>query len=81
MLRLEIEWLDSGLSNDTGWMSKIEAVESSRLSNVLSIGYLLHEDDECYILVRSSALSFEKYYGVQVIAKKNVVSVKRLRER
>jgi hypothetical protein len=80
-LRYEITWLDSGLSRYNGWETLVEVLQDTSLSYVTTLGYLLHEDEESYIFASSKAITVDKYYGIQVIAKKNIKSMVRLRER
>lgn len=77
--RVEIDWLDSGLNRSNGWETRQEILSETSLSSVRTVGILIHEDDDSYFLAHSKAVSMDKYYGIQVIAKQNVTRLKRLR--
>jgi hypothetical protein len=67
-----IEWLDSGLSYTDGWKSKEEIISAAKLAIVTTVGFLFHEtDDTLYIAL---SVHGNDAYGVQLIAKQNIVS-------
>lgn len=81
-LRYEITWLDSGLNRSNGWETIHEILNSeTTLALVSTVGYLIYEDSDAYFLAHSYAKSVDKYYGIQVISKKAVKKIVRMRER
>lgn len=81
MLRVEIRWIDSGLHHENGWETKEAIVKSVALSEVATVGFLMHEDDTTYFVALSSDSANGHFFGLQLIAKSAVTSVTRLRAR
>ncbi len=81
MLRVEIEWLDSGAHYNDGWEGKDAILAKSGLSVVSSCGYLMHESDDTYYVATTYDKKNEHFYGLQLIAKSSVKSVTVLRAR
>ena len=80
-MRYEIEWLDSGLNRVNGWETLPQILSDTDLCTVRTMGYLIHQTDDAYFFAHSKTTTLDKYYGIQVIAKKNIISMKQLRER
>lgn len=69
---IRVEWLDSGLSYTDGWDNMEAIVRKTKLATVETVGILFWEtEDTIYV-----ALSVHENdaYGVQLIAKDNIVS-------
>jgi hypothetical protein len=73
MEAVQIKWLDSGLSYTDGWKSFNEIIAKAKLAIVTTVGFKFYEDDEALYIALS--VHENDAYGVQVIAKKNVVSI------
>lgn len=81
MLRVEIRWIDSGTWYEDGWETKAKIVEHTSLSEVVTVGHLMHEDDEAYYVASSYDAINGHFYGVQLIHKQAVTGFTRLRAR
>jgi hypothetical protein len=82
MLRLQVEWLDSGtIHTGEGWSSKEEILNVTHIGTVTTVGILFHEDPDTLYLALSYDKEHEHWYGVQAINKKNIVKRVVLRER
>jgi hypothetical protein len=82
MLRVEIEWLDSGsFYTGEGWSTKDHITSVAKLSEVITVGHLFHEDDFAYFVALSYDPENQHFYGTQVIAKNSVIRFTRLRAR
>jgi hypothetical protein len=77
--RVEIDWLDSGLNRTNGWETKVDIISDTGLSSVKTLGILIHETDDEVFVAHSKATDIDKYYGIQVISKKNIQRMKKLR--
>jgi hypothetical protein len=77
---VHIMWLDSGLFHEKGWETKEEILPATKLATVNTVGILLNDDDECYRVALSADFQHGHYFGVQTIAKKNVLSVRVLND-
>jgi hypothetical protein len=78
-LRYEVRWIDSGLSIH-GWNS-LEEISQKKIATVETVGYLVFEDEDSIYLALTRHKEENAYYGVQVIWRKSIVSMERLRER
>lgn len=81
MLRLEVEWVDSGTFRANGWESLDEILPHARIGTVTTVGLLAHEDDETLYLALSHDPDNEHYFGIQAIKKSNILSRVVLRAR
>ena len=81
MLRVEIRWIDSGTQYANGWENKDDIVRGASLSEVITVGWLMHEDDFVYYVSTSYDPVNEHFYGTQLIAKSAVTGFTRLRAR
>jgi hypothetical protein len=81
MLRVEIEWHDTGLmaANDS-WTSK-DKVGSFKTGTVFTCGYLLMESETDVMVALSWDKEHDQYYAVQVILKKAIANMTVLRAR
>lgn len=70
---IRVEWLDSGLSYTDGWKSFSEIIEKAKLAIVTTVGFKFHEDDDAIYVALS--VHGNDAYGVQVIAKKNIIAI------
>lgn len=73
MEAVQIRWLDSGLSYTDGWKNFQEIVAKAKLAIVTTVGVKFHEDEDALYIALS--VHENDAYGVQVIAKKNIVSI------
>ena len=73
---IHVVWLDSGLFHEKGWETRDEIIPASKLATVNTVGILLNEDTECYRVALSADFVHGHYFGVQVIARKNVLSAR-----
>jgi len=78
-----IEWLDSGLYLDEGWAPQEDYLRELTLDRmtVITSGILMHEDEEMIVVATSYDPSHDTYYGAQVIARSNVISVRVVEKR
>lgn len=71
-----IRWLDSGLSYTDGWKSFDEIARTVSLANVDTVGVKFYEtEDTVYIAL---SVHGNDAYGVQAIAKSNIIFIKEL---
>ncbi len=70
---VEVTWLDARA--EEAWIDIDEAKEQ-RLYTCVSIGYLLHEDEDKLIIIQSQALNQNTIAGLSVIPKSGIQSVK-----
>ena len=76
---VRVEWTDSGTFRESGWESKEQLLERTNgLINVVTVGYLVHEEEDKYFIALSSDFTNDHYYGVQIIGKFAVHSMKYL---
>jgi len=69
-MMVRVVWTDSGLYREDGWETKEEILANTKgLVDVVTVGTLVHEDDEKYYVALSSDNVNEAYYGVQIIGK------------
>lgn len=73
---MEIEWIDSGtmLANDM-WTSTGEVIRKAHVGPVITRGHLLKLDDKVAVVGLSHDKGFDNWFGVQVIGRKNIVSL------
>jgi hypothetical protein len=81
MLRVEIKWIDSGAQRFNGWETKEQITSHLKLSEITTVGTLMHEDDFAYYVALSSDPDSCHFFGTQIIAKPNVTSFSVLRTR
>lgn len=82
MLRVEIRWIDSGTAySDNQWEHREHIMKTATLHEMSTVGWLMGEDDFAYFVGLNYDSVSDKFFGAQVIAKSNVVSVTRLRAR
>jgi len=80
-LRLEVDWLDSGAQHTAGWNSKEEILDILKIGKVTTVGLLFHETEDTLYVALSYDPDNENYFGVQAIAKQNILSRRILRAR
>lgn len=82
MLRVEIEWHDTGLAlkEDAGWLS-METLKELDTDTVMTMGYLVLEGESDYIIAQSYDEKNGKYLNIQVIAKPAIRKMTVLRSR
>lgn len=68
-----VEW-DDAYNNAGSWHTLEEAVEFARKNSfrVKNVGWLIHEDDSCYLLSSRHAYIEEQYGLIERIPKKMV---------
>lgn len=81
MLRVQVEWLDSGLQRSDGWETKEAIISEAKLVVVNSVGFLMHEDETTLYLALSHDPEHDHYFGVQLIGKESVRKIILLRAR
>lgn len=67
-----ITWLDSGLSYTDGWKDMDTISKTIKLANVTTVGFKFFEDDDAIYIALS--VHGNDAYGVQLIAKSNIIS-------
>ncbi len=74
-----IDWLDSGMQIVNGWDTVTDHLKNWRLNDmrVSTVGAFAYEDDDVVGLALSST-SESHVFGLQLIVKNNIISVKRL---
>lgn len=80
---VRVEWIDSGNHKDAGWGPKekyLEDVHEEIRQGVLTVGYLMHADDDLLVVALSWDPYCDAYYGAQIIYKPCVKSVTRIPE-
>ena len=72
-----VQWKDSGLQPDQRWSSKAEYVAELDINalTVKTVGWLMHEDGAHLLVGLSHDATGDAYFGVQVIARENVISI------
>lgn len=71
-----VRWLDSGMHIDKGWASLEDYranTETARMQ-VVTVGILMHEDDETILIGQSFDPAHDTWVGGQLIVKENVIS-------
>lgn len=82
MLRVEIEWIDSGeMDGEGGWQGKDQIVEKLNNVPVLTVGWLMHEDPEMLVVVHTYDPKGDVYLGPIAIQRKNINRISVLRSR
>lgn len=83
VLRVEVEWIDSGLMSAEGWQSREELISNpkNRITTMYTVGFLMHEDKEAMYVALTSDREHGHFYAMQVIAKSAIKSVTILRAR
>lgn len=72
-MMVRIVWTDSGLWHEQGWETKEEILASTGgLVDVVTVGTLVHEEDDRYFVALSADNVNSAYYGIQIIAKSAV---------
>src|SRR6476660_1318824 len=63
-----IRWLDS-VRHEDGWSTQDEWIETARHDTMLhhSIGFLIHEDENCLVLAHSLSHDTEPYSAVGIM--------------
>lgn len=74
MTTLRITWYDSGMHLDEGWATADKYTEDIDLDRLLvvTVGMLMHEDDDVVVLGLSYDPAHENWYGAQLIMKLNI---------
>jgi hypothetical protein len=70
---VRVEWIDSGMSRSNGWEEALAYVNASHKEDVLkviSVGWLLHADEEHVILAQSWDKENDTYLNGQIIWRK-----------
>ncbi len=82
LLRIEVEWLDSGLARSDGWESTDTIMNDMHISqNVLTSGFYLGEDDEKIVVALTHDPHTDMWFSAFAIAKENIKNVRILRIR
>lgn len=82
LLRVEVEWLDSGEARDNGWESR-ETVLAALRENVpaVSVGWLIHEDPEQIVIAHTHDPKNDIFLGGLAIHRANILRISVLRVR
>ncbi len=77
---VKVTWKDSGLHIDYRWakLEKYMADASPFLSEVETVGVVMHEDEDIIMLGMSYDAVHDTWYGAQVILKQNVIAMHEL---
>ena len=70
---VRVEWIDSGMSRSNGWegaLAFIEAAHAADALKVVSVGWLLHSDEEHVIIAQSWDKENDQYLNGQIIWRK-----------
>lgn len=67
-MMVRIVWTDSGTFRENGWETK-EQIAEGALSDIVTVGELVHEEEDRYYVALSSDFRNDHYYGTQVIGK------------
>lgn len=81
MIRLEVEWLDTGVIHTEGWEKKEKILEKTVLSSVTTVGFKFAETEDALYLALSYDAAHQNWFGVQAIAKSAITKVTLLRAR
>ena len=81
MLRVEIEWHDTGLFAAKEEWTAIDTLSELHTGTILTVGYLMLEGDDDVIVATSWDKATDKVFGVQVILKTAIVRMTVLRAR
>ena len=68
---VRIVWHDSGLQHESGWLTPAQI--ENRTSEVSSVGYVIHEDDDNITLAMGWTPDPEMFYGVHTIWKPSII--------
>lgn len=71
-----IRWLDTGLAIAEGWKTPdwYASQAATRRMEVLSVGFLVHEDDDVIVLAQSYDPEHNQYVNAEVIAKQGIIT-------
>jgi hypothetical protein len=81
MIRLQVEWTDSGTFHQDGWEKREDIVRKTRIGTVTSIGFFFAETEDTLYLALSYDADHDTYLGVQAVQKSSIVKKVVLRER
>jgi hypothetical protein len=72
----KVIWLDSGFHISEGWRPVMETLADFRYDDmkVISAGIVVYEDDEIIGISATYSFQTEAAYGLQLIAKSNIIS-------
>lgn len=81
---VRVEWIDSGMSRSEGWEDAqdiVRALTEEGSFEVVTIGWLIHEDDERIIVAQSHDTFNDAYYNAHAIYRPCVRSIRDLSAR
>lgn len=82
MLRVEVEWIDSGETGDSGWRKKQQILADLQENiPVISIGWLMHENPDMVILTQTYDSKHDIHLNPMMIWRKNILRISVLRVR
>ena len=70
-----VRWLDSGMHIDKGWASLEDYRKdtSTQRMTVVTVGILMHEDEETLLIGQSFDPAHDHWVGGQLIVKENII--------
>lgn len=74
-------WVDSGMNRTNGWESlqdTLAGIGDKQLAPVITVGVLMHEDDNQVVIGQSYDSGNDTWYSAQVIWKKALLSLEPL---
>lgn len=82
---VRVEWIDSGMSRANGWESLEKCIEGLGLAaapvrsmEVVTVGLLMHEDDDHIVVAQSYDRHNESWFSTQVIWRPALVKMEPL---
>ena len=82
MIRVEVDWMDSGLARSDGWESTNTVMtEMSMGRPVTTSGLYLGEDDEKIVVALTRDPENDMWFSAFGVLKKNITAVRTLRVR
>jgi hypothetical protein len=82
MLRVEVEWVDSGaMLGDDMWTSTEKIKAKAKIGSVTTTGLLIDLNDDHALVGLSYDMDFDNWFGVQVIQRAAIKKIIVLRQR
>ena len=75
---VRVEWNDSAYLLSTGWHNKDQVAIATKPENIVSVGFVAHEDDEYLAICQSISSSKQYVQGVMRIMKSTIKKITKL---
>lgn len=75
MEMVRVTWRDSGIQHSEGWEKLSTILAMTKISNVVTVGFLVHETDDTLYVALSADFDHNNFFGVQGIYKPDIVEM------